>query len=226
MLDDIASRLRTDGVEILAVSVDQERENVVKFLGARGHWALTIAHDPKGEIADRLQPEKMPTSYIIDRQGIIRYMNYGFVPSDAPAIERRLADSRRRRQTPRRRSRCRSGSPSRAAQPRSYSSWRRHQTPVSLRPAGRGRATGTCPRGCRAARVGGVGVVDDAVFEHERAHARPLAREGGGIGSGHAPRSRATAPSAPRAAASAWPLAPVVVFEAALALLLLGEPTR
>jgi len=92
MLDDIASRLHHRGVEILAVSVDQERENVVKFLGARGHWALTIAHDSKGEIADRLQPDKMPTSYIIDRQGIIRYVNYGFQPSDAQIIERRLAD--------------------------------------------------------------------------------------------------------------------------------------
>ncbi len=92
MLDDIASRLHHRGVEVLAVSVDQERENVVKFLGGRGHWALTIAHDSKGEIADRLQPDKMPTSYIIDRQGIIRYVNYGFVPSDAQTIERRLAD--------------------------------------------------------------------------------------------------------------------------------------
>ena len=92
MLDDIASRLHHRGVEILAVSVDQERENVVKFLGARGHWALTIAHDSTGEIADRLQPDKMPTSYIIDRQGIIRYVNYGFQPSDAATIEQRLAD--------------------------------------------------------------------------------------------------------------------------------------
>ena len=92
MLDDIAARLHPQGVEVLAVSVDQERDNVVKFLGARGHWALTIAHDPRGEIADRLQPDKMPTSYIIDRQGIIRYVNYGFVPGDAPTIERHLAD--------------------------------------------------------------------------------------------------------------------------------------
>jgi thiol-disulfide isomerase/thioredoxin len=92
MLDDIASRLHHRGVEVLAVSVDQERQNVVKFLGSRGRWALTIAHDPKGEIADRLQPDKMPTSYIIDREGIIRYVNYGFVPSDAPMIERRLTE--------------------------------------------------------------------------------------------------------------------------------------
>jgi thiol-disulfide isomerase/thioredoxin len=92
MLDDIAARLRSRGVEILAVSVDQERANVVKFLGARDRWALTIAHDPAGEVAERLQPEKMPTSYIIDRQGIIRYVNYGFVPSDARKIESRLSD--------------------------------------------------------------------------------------------------------------------------------------
>jgi thiol-disulfide isomerase/thioredoxin len=92
MLDEIAGRLRGKGVEVLAVSVDQERANVVKFLGVRDRWSLTIAHDPKGEIAERLQPEKMPTSYIIDRQGIIRYVNLGFVPGDARQIERRLSE--------------------------------------------------------------------------------------------------------------------------------------
>ena len=92
MLDAIAGRLRKRGVEVLAVSVDQERENVDKFLGSRGKWHLTVAHDPKGAIADTFQPEKMPTSYVIDRAGVIRYVNSGFEPSDAPEIERRLAD--------------------------------------------------------------------------------------------------------------------------------------
>jgi thiol-disulfide isomerase/thioredoxin len=92
MLDDMAARLRRRGIEVLAVSVDQERANVVKFMRGRGRWSLTVAHDPGGQIADRLQPEKMPTSYIIDRAGIIRYVNSGFVPSDADVIERRLLD--------------------------------------------------------------------------------------------------------------------------------------
>jgi thiol-disulfide isomerase/thioredoxin len=98
MLDDLAKRLRGQGVdvEVLAVSVDQERANVVKFLKGRSRWALTIAHDPKGEIADRLAPEKMPTSYVIDREGIIRYVNSGFEPSDAAVIERRLVETARR----------------------------------------------------------------------------------------------------------------------------------
>jgi thiol-disulfide isomerase/thioredoxin len=96
MLDDMAKRLHGDGVEVLAVSVDQQRANVVKFLKGRPHWSLTIAHDPSGQIADRLAPEKMPTSYIIDREGIIRFVNSGFEPSDAAVIERRLADVARR----------------------------------------------------------------------------------------------------------------------------------
>jgi cytochrome c biogenesis protein CcmG, thiol:disulfide interchange protein DsbE len=92
MLDAIAGRLRGRGVEVLAVSVDQERDNVVKFLSGRAHWSLTVAHDPRGAIADTFQPDKMPTSYVIDRAGIIRHVNSGFETSDAPVIERRLAE--------------------------------------------------------------------------------------------------------------------------------------
>jgi cytochrome c biogenesis protein CcmG/thiol:disulfide interchange protein DsbE len=92
MLDAIAQRLRPKGVEVLAVSIDQKRANVTKFLESQPHWTLTVAHDPRGAIADTLQPEKMPTSYVIDRAGVIRYINAGFEPSDAATIERRLAD--------------------------------------------------------------------------------------------------------------------------------------
>ena len=72
--------------------VDQERANVIKFLDSQPQWALTVAHDPRGAIADTLQPEKMPTSYTIDRRGIIRYVNEGFEPVDAASIERRLTE--------------------------------------------------------------------------------------------------------------------------------------
>ena len=69
MLDAMARRLKSQGIDVLAVSVDQERANVDKFLKGHGKWALTIAHDPAGAIAERLQPDKMPTSYVIDRAG-------------------------------------------------------------------------------------------------------------------------------------------------------------
>ena len=92
MLDEMARRLKHQGIDVLAVSVDQERANVDKFLKGHGKWALTIAHDPAGAIAERLQPDKMPTSYVIDRSGIVRYVNAGFVPDDAATIEKRLLE--------------------------------------------------------------------------------------------------------------------------------------
>lgn len=92
VLNQLAGKLKSRGVEILAVSIDQERANVTKFLRGYGKWSLTIAHDPAGSIAERLQPEKMPTSYIVDRAGIVRYVNAGFVPEDAAVIERRLLE--------------------------------------------------------------------------------------------------------------------------------------
>src|SRR5262249_29876322 len=41
------------------------------------------------------------------------------------------------------------------------------------------------PEAIQSARIGGIGVIDDAVLENEPAHARPLARVRGHVGSGH-----------------------------------------
>src|SRR4029453_889810 len=42
------------------------------------------------------------------------------------------------------------------------------------------------PEAVESARIGGIGVVDGAVLEDECAHAGPLARISGHVGSGHA----------------------------------------
>src|SRR6058998_1624283 len=80
------------------------------------------------------------------------------------------------------------------------------------------------PEAVQSARIGGIGVVDDAILERERAHARPLARVRGDVGSAHGREDdgplvatlRTLAPLPRR-------LAPVVVFDAPVALLLLSE---
>ena len=93
VLNDMARRLKAQGIDILAVSVDQERANVDKFLSSHGgRWSLTVAHDPRGEVAELLQPDKMPTSYVVDRAGIVRYINAGFLPADAYTIEQHLLE--------------------------------------------------------------------------------------------------------------------------------------
>src|ERR1700730_675289 len=58
----------------------------------------------------------------------------------------------------------------------SYSSWRRHQGPPVLVAAVGGRVEPLvhAPEAIQSARIGRIGVVDDAVFAHEAAHARPV----------------------------------------------------
>jgi thiol-disulfide isomerase/thioredoxin len=90
VLDDMAGRLAGDGVVIIALSVDEDRAAAEAFLATRPQWRMILAHDPQGTVPERLQPPKMPTSYIIDADGIVRYVNAGFEPGDGPRIEARL----------------------------------------------------------------------------------------------------------------------------------------
>ena len=89
-LDAMATRLRGKGIEILAVSIDEERNAAESFLKTRRKWSLTLAHDPAGTVPSRLNPPTMPTSYIIDAEGIVRHVNAGFVPGDAEKLEAQL----------------------------------------------------------------------------------------------------------------------------------------
>lgn len=90
LLDDIAARLKDDGVEVVAVSVDDDRAKAEEFARMRRRWRLTLAHDPAGAIADRLQPAAMPTAYVVDRDGRLREVATGFSKASAAQLEARL----------------------------------------------------------------------------------------------------------------------------------------
>ena len=90
LLDEMAGRLKHKGVQIIAVSVDEDKESAQTFLSSRPSWSLTVAHDPKGKLPEALQPSKMPSSYVVDAEGIIRYVNEGFERADLKVLEKRL----------------------------------------------------------------------------------------------------------------------------------------
>src|SRR2546430_17727967 len=74
------------------------------------------------------------------------------------------------------------------------------------------------PEAVQSARIGGIGVVDDAILERERAHARPLACVRGHVGSGHRREDDGPVVATLRTLARLpRRLAPVVVFDPTLA---------
>ncbi|HEY0712859.1 MAG TPA: TlpA disulfide reductase family protein [Polyangia bacterium] len=93
-LDALAKKFRSQGVdaEIVAVSIDEDRAAAEGFLKLQKNWALTLAHDPAGAVPERLQPPKMPTSYLIDKKGVLRAVNAGYEPGDVDKLEAKIRD--------------------------------------------------------------------------------------------------------------------------------------
>ncbi len=96
LLDRLAGRLESKGVEIVAISIDEEKAAAQEFLRGR-RWNLTLAHDPTGQVPNALQPPKMPTSYIVDAHGVVRHVNAGFERGDIERMEARLLELARAR---------------------------------------------------------------------------------------------------------------------------------
>lgn len=80
-----------DKVVILALNIDRERatgQEAARRLGP----GLKVLFDPEGKVAERYDPPKMPTSYVIDRQGVVRFIHEGYDgAADAARLRRELA---------------------------------------------------------------------------------------------------------------------------------------
>jgi peroxiredoxin len=88
-LEGLYKRLRSQGLVVVGVSVDAERENAMGFIG-KMKVSFPIVHDGKHAIADRFKPPRMPTSYILDKEGKIRHVHEGWRKEDARKVEQEI----------------------------------------------------------------------------------------------------------------------------------------
>jgi thiol-disulfide isomerase/thioredoxin len=89
LLAKMASRLRPKGVEIVTVNIDDRTEAAQAFL--RQHdLQLTVVADVDKKLVATYDPPKMPSSFVVDKAGIVRAINGGFEDGDAARIEQQL----------------------------------------------------------------------------------------------------------------------------------------
>ena len=74
------------GLKILTVSVDGNIENVRSFV-KKNDLRLTALWDQKKRLADAYNVDAMPSTYIIDRYGVVRYVHKGFSRAEFKRIE-------------------------------------------------------------------------------------------------------------------------------------------
>ena len=89
LLAKMAPRLKSRGIEIVAVNIDEDKQKALDFLRTHG-LALTVVADTGKAIVGRWEPPKMPSSFAIDKAGVVRAVNGGFEPGDESKLEAQL----------------------------------------------------------------------------------------------------------------------------------------
>lgn len=76
-LDALHKEFKDKGVTVLAVNLDEQRKAADLFLSTRPH-TMPVVFDPAGRAAETFGLKGMPSSVIVDRKGIIRFIHMGY----------------------------------------------------------------------------------------------------------------------------------------------------
>ncbi len=94
-LEKLHRGLATTGVVFLGVSLDKERKNA-EALVKRFGLSFSVVHDPEGKVAEAYDPPKMPSTYVVDKAGVVRHINAGFEGSaDVAKLQKQITDLNR-----------------------------------------------------------------------------------------------------------------------------------
>jgi peroxiredoxin len=86
VLESLYKRFKDSGLVIIGVSVDNEAANAKKFLTSV-KVSFPIVHDAAHQVTGKYSPPRMPTSYVIDKTGKIRFVHAGFRKEDGKKLE-------------------------------------------------------------------------------------------------------------------------------------------
>lgn len=88
-LDQMARRLRARGITVVAVNIDRDRAAADSWLAERlSDRIVTLARDPEGAFLARCGASGMPTVYVVDRDGVVRFAASGYAPERVADVER------------------------------------------------------------------------------------------------------------------------------------------
>jgi thiol-disulfide isomerase/thioredoxin len=88
-LDKLAKAYKAAGADvvIVAINIDTKRENADKFLRTANVNGLTVLFDASSTSAEQYEPPTMPTSYLVDRKGIVKAVHEGYNAGDEKKLK-------------------------------------------------------------------------------------------------------------------------------------------
>jgi peroxiredoxin len=89
VLQNLYKKYGSQGLVIVGISVDKEAGNLPGFL-KKLNVTFPIVHDANHAVTGKFSPPRMPSSYIVDRKGIVKYVHGGFRADDAAVFEKQI----------------------------------------------------------------------------------------------------------------------------------------
>ena len=89
LLDGLHKKLHAKGFEVLGINLDEDKTKAEEFIKELP-VGFTLLHDGKGEWADKYVIESMPTSFIVDKHGIVKHIHNGFTSGDIGELEKTI----------------------------------------------------------------------------------------------------------------------------------------
>ena len=88
-LESLRGEFPASKFQILAVNVDKKTKKALKFL-AKQNVGYPSVSNPRGDIPGKFDLETMPSSYLIDQNGVVRYVHKGFRDGDLDVIRKEV----------------------------------------------------------------------------------------------------------------------------------------
>lgn len=84
-LNEMHEQLKGQGLQIVGVNLDENPDEAKAFL-AKYPASFTVVADASKQCAKDFQVKAMPSSYIIDRKGVVHHVHLGFRPGEAKEV--------------------------------------------------------------------------------------------------------------------------------------------
>lgn len=88
-LQELYMKHKASGLEIVAISVDDEKNGIPDFVKTHGA-KFPVGWDDGKKVAERWKPENMPSSYVIDKKGVVKHVHRGYHDGEDAELEKEI----------------------------------------------------------------------------------------------------------------------------------------
>jgi peroxiredoxin len=82
-------KYKDKGLVVIGINVDRDLAKARAF-SSELKLSFPVLHDAAHGLAERFDPPRMPSSFMIDRKGVVRYVHEGFRAGDEAEIEKHI----------------------------------------------------------------------------------------------------------------------------------------